>query len=80
MDEKTKTQIRIVESWPKRLGKRYLLKHLRGGMLYRSEAVKAKCYECCGGEGGPCTVRICPLYQYSQYVESGKQLELESDA
>lgn len=60
-------RIESIEKWPLRKGKRDLLNHLKGESLTRGQAITAMCYECCAGEGGPCTSITCPLYSYSQY-------------
>lgn len=51
-------------------GKVDLLSHLRGNRITRNEAIKAKCYECCGyyGDGrGDCGINSCPLYGFMPY-------------
>lgn len=63
-------QYKAVRSWPKKEGKRELLEHLRGEPVLMMHAIKAKCYECCVGDDGGCTVTICPLYPYSQFNET----------
>jgi len=53
-----------------RKGQTYLIKHLEGGRLYRSQAIQAKCYDCDGmGETGKCAQNDCPLYPYSSFKE-----------
>lgn len=79
MNENHRRMIRDVETWPLRKGKRDLLKHLKGEKISRAEAVRAKCYECLGGEGGPCSVTTCALNGWSQYSKSKDQTEQESD-
>lgn len=57
--------IKSVNSWPRRAGRKELLAHLNGERLTRDEAIRAKCYECVGGEEtGPCYVAGCALSQY----------------
>lgn len=51
-----------------RKGKRELIKHLEGGKLTRSQAVKAKCFDCSGmGEMKGCDQETCPLLPFSPY-------------
>jgi len=48
-------------------GRTELIKHLNGQKLTRSQAMKAKCYECLGyfADGiQDCKMPECPLYQY----------------
>lgn len=62
-------QYQRVSTWPRKQGRAYLLSHLKGDHLPLLQAVHAKCYECCGGEGhgSICTVTTCPLLPYSPY-------------
>lgn len=54
-----------VERWPRRAGKRDLLRFIDGEKLTRSEAIQATCYECtCGESSDPCNVETCPLIQF----------------
>lgn len=50
-------------------GKGNFEKFKNGGVLTRSQAIAAKCYDCNGGDGGncDCEVDICPLYPYMYY-------------
>lgn len=67
MDRREQT-IKSVLRWPKQVGKSNYLKHLRGVRLTRDEAIRAKCYECVGGEDTePCNVVTCSLTQYCQW-------------
>ena len=51
-----------------RVGKSQLLKHLRGERITRSQAIKAKCYDCDGmGDTGECEIEGCSLYPYSPF-------------
>lgn len=64
MDIREQT-IKNMEKWPKKPGKADLLRHLKGECLTRNEAIRAKCYECGGGEDTrPCHVTGCALTQY----------------
>jgi len=65
MNDQLNQQIRSVETWPRRAGRKELLRHLRCKRLTRDEAIQARCYYCvCGEEGSPCNVGMCPLTQY----------------
>ena len=56
------------KSGPRRQGKKELVKHLEGGKITRSQAVKAKCYDCNGmGESGDCDIESCSLYPFSPF-------------
>ena len=51
-------------------GKNELIKHYRGKRITMSEAIKAKCYDCCGGYddgASDCEVVDCPLHPYAPY-------------
>lgn len=69
---KNEQQYEAVRSWPKKEGKRELLEYLSGEPVLMMHAIKAKCYECCVGDDGGCTVTICPLYPYSQFNETNE--------
>lgn len=71
-------KIKNVTRWPKHAGKADLLKHLRGERLTQREAIRAYCYECGGGEGGTCTIPLCPLLPFSPYAETGDRIEPEN--
>ena len=63
-----KDLIESAESGTLRRGKKELIKHLKGGKLTRSQAVKAHCYDCSGmGELKLCEQETCPLLPYSPY-------------
>jgi len=65
MEDRIKRQLRDVETWPRRSGRKEYVKHLRGGRLTRDEAIRAMCYSCVAGEDtDPCKVLVCPLTQY----------------
>ncbi len=52
----------------KRAGQGDLIKHLMGKRLFRSQAIKAKCYDCNGlGEQKDCDIEDCSLFPYSPY-------------
>jgi hypothetical protein len=57
-------------------GKAELLKHLNGGKLCASAAIKANCYDCNGYyiEGKfDCKVITCPLYPFNPSSEARKR-------
>ena len=63
-------QSKILETAPASSGKRFLLKHLQGGTLTRSQAIAAKCCDCCGyyvDGKHDCGVPECPLYPFMPY-------------
>ena len=56
------------KSGPLRKGKRFLIDHLEGRKITRTQAVLAKCYECDGmGDSGECFIQTCSLYPFSQF-------------
>ena len=62
------TALKNAQKYPKQIGKADYIKFLKGGHLTRDEAIKAKCYECVGGEDTePCDVPLCPLTLYCQW-------------
>ncbi len=51
-----------------RAGKTNLINYLNGKRLTRSQAIKAKCYDCNGmGESNECNIDTCSLFSYSPY-------------
>ena len=53
------------EKFPRQTGKADYFRFLRGGLLTRDEAIRAKCYECVQGEDtSPCKIELCPLTLY----------------
>ena len=68
MDEIAKSMLESAKKAPLRRGKKELIKHLEGGKITRSQAVRAKCFDCNGmGESNLCYIITCPLYPYSPY-------------
>mgnify|MGYP001608612145 CR=1 FL=1 len=58
----------------RRAGQADLIKHLKGKRLIRSQAIKAKCYDCNGmGESDICDGDACSLFPYSPYRRSRKK-------
>jgi hypothetical protein len=65
VDEQLLQSVRLSKN---KSGKSQLLKHLDGKRLTRSEAIKAKCYDCDGmGDSGSCDLASCSLFPYSPY-------------
>lgn len=61
---------------PSSRGRTMYLKFLRGERLTASQAIIAKCFECCGGyvDGrADCNVTSCPLYPMMPYRTSSKE-------
>lgn len=51
-------------------GRKELLAHGKGRSLTRSQAIRAKCYDCCGGYSdgkADCEMPHCPLYGFMPY-------------
>jgi len=56
----------------KRTGQKHLVNHLQGKRITRSQAIKAKCYDCNGmGEFSTCEDSECSLFPYSPYKAKG---------
>lgn len=56
------------------IGSAALKKHLEGRRLTRSQAIQAKCAECCGdfSDGRfDCEIPACPLYPWQPYRKTG---------
>ncbi len=63
------------DHWPASGGRNAYRKFLSGGAVTRSQAILAKCAECCGGyvDGkDDCEVPRCPLYPFMPYRRPGK--------
>jgi hypothetical protein len=72
------TTLSNAEKMPRKQGKAEYLKHLHGKRLTRDEAIRAKCYECVGGEDtSPCTIIHCALTQYCQWNLAEKKRRAE---
>ena len=60
--------LKKAQKFPKQIGKADYIKFLKGERLTRDAAIKAKCFECVGGEDtDPCDVSLCPLTLYCQW-------------
>ena len=56
----------------KALGRKELLRHLKGEKLTQKESIFGKCYECCGGylDGKySCEMTECPLFPGMPYKD-----------
>ena len=73
----------IEKNWMLAKGKKELLKHLHGGRLSASEAIKANCYYCMGGYGDSkvdCNISACPLHPKMPYnPDKDKPLKVVSE-
>lgn len=64
------------KSGKKRSGRRFLIAHLEGKRITRTQAVKAKCYDCDGmGEAGLCDLVECPLLPFSPFKLKAKKIK-----
>ena len=61
-------KIIAVEQWPKKAGKKDYLKYLRGERLTQRQAIRAKCFDCCCGEPGLCSVQHCSLISFNAVI------------
>jgi hypothetical protein len=67
-EERKEIAIKNANAMPQKAGRADYLKHLKGQTLTRNQAIRAKCYECVGGEDTkPCNISSCPLTQFSQW-------------
>jgi hypothetical protein len=69
LNEKDKI-VAVKQYGAKAIGKKSLLKHLRGEKIGRGAAIRAKCYECMGfyADGKvSCLIPSCPLYGFMPY-------------
>ena len=63
-----KEYLNKVKAYPKQIGKADLVRYLEGKRLYRSQAIRAKCYDCNGmGESYECSDTACSLYPFTQF-------------
>ena len=65
----------IMEFSKKAQGRKEIIKHLEGERLYRSEAIKAKCFDCMGNYFDgivSCEIPACPLFPYNPYSRGSK--------
>lgn len=64
-------RIKETKKWKQLIGKKLLLAYFEyGKKLTRSQAIKAKCYDCCCGYPGgaqDCEMELCPLYPFMPY-------------
>jgi hypothetical protein len=61
-------------------GKRLMLKHLNNERLSASQAIKAKCFDCCGGFADgrqPCKISSCPLIKWYPFNATAKSKATE---
>ena len=64
------TILESAKSGPKRRGKTEYIRYLEGGKITRSQAVRAKCFDCNGmGESNECSIETCALLPFSPYRE-----------
>jgi hypothetical protein len=53
---------------PRKMGRADFIRHLKGKRLTRDQAIRAKCFECVGGEDTQsCTSPCCSLTPYCQW-------------
>lgn len=60
--------IKAVEAGPHIIGRKELLKFLKGGKITRNDSIMANCYECMGyyiDGRADCEKYDCPFYPYS---------------
>lgn len=60
----------LIKTGIRAIGLNGINKMLQGRKLHRSEAIKAKCYDCCAGYADgveDCGITDCPLYEYHPY-------------
>jgi hypothetical protein len=65
-------RLEMVEKCPSHRGKKELVTHLSGGKISATQAIRAKCYECCGyyvDGAQDCGMPDCPLYPFNKFGE-----------
>lgn len=65
-----------VQTCPRSLGKKEMIKHLQGGRLTMRQRLLAKCFECMGGyKDGmvDCRIPDCALYPIMPYREINRK-------
>jgi len=73
-------KISAIKSSSKSSGQRHMLAHAEGRTITLGQAVKAKCFECCGGypDGRlDCRIPGCPIYPWMPYRARIKSLAVE---
>ena len=65
-DDRLAIALQNAPNLKQRQGKAMYLKHLRGELLTRSQAIAAKCFEC-NGDADLCNVVTCSLLPYCQF-------------
>lgn len=65
-DDRLNIALKNAHNWKQRQGKAMYLKHLRGELLTRAQAIFAKCFEC-NGDADTCSVVTCALLPYCQF-------------
>lgn len=65
-DDRLAIALKNAHNWKQRQGKAMYLKHLRGELLTRAQAISAKCYEC-NGDSDQCNVVTCSLLPFCQF-------------
>lgn len=65
-DDRLNIALKNAHNWKQRQGKAMYLKHLRGELLTRAQAIAGKCYEC-NGDADNCDVVTCALLPYCQF-------------
>lgn len=76
-------KIQSINDSPKASGKRELLRHMNGDPITRSQAMAAKCFECCNGfkDGRlDCRIHDCPLYPWMPYAKQGSDVDASLDS
>lgn len=69
MTNKTQQFIKNASAMPKKAGRAEYIKHLEGKRLTRDQAIRAKCYECVGGDDTrPCKISTCSLTAFCQWT------------
>lgn len=66
VDDRLIIALKNAPNLKQRQGKAMYLKHLRGEILTRAQAIVAKCYEC-NGDADLCNVVTCSLLPYCQF-------------
>ena len=65
---RTEQTLKNAHAMPRKSGRAEYIKHLQGKRLTRDQAIRAKCFECVGGEDtAPCAIPHCSLTAFCQW-------------
>jgi len=67
------------KSGPRRSGRKEIIKYLEGGKLTRSQAIRAKCFDCLGmGDQSICDSVSCSLNPFSPFRQKSQTTDINA--